>query len=272
MGTPDWIKHYLDRIGVSDPAPPTRETLFRLHRAHLFAVPFENLDIHVPRPIVLRPEALREKIIDRRRGGFCFEQNGLFHDVLSGLGFRVRRVEANVYSAERKDFGIPMNHMALIVGLEEGDVLADVGFGASFIDPLPLDSTEVQEQDAGLFRLEVVGQDPALVGGAVAGENAAHTLFHCRELGAPDMHVAYRFYDRAHELNDYDAACHYMQTSPETHFTQKRLCSQWTPSGRSTLTDRKWIQTDWTGRRVEVDVPDDSEFEERLESEFGIRL
>lgn len=272
MNTQDWIRRYLDRIGVGEPVPPTRETLFRLHRAHLFAVPFENLDIHVPRPIVLRPESLREKIIERRRGGFCFEQNGLFHDVLSGLGFKVRRVEANVYSAERNNFGIPMNHMALIVGLDEGEVLADVGFGASFIDPLPLESTEVQTQDAGFFRLEVVDRASTHMDDAAAGEKAAHTLFHCRELGAPEMHIAYRFFDRGHELSDYDAACHYMQTSPETHFTQKRLCSQWTPKGRSTLTDRKWIQTDWTGKRVEVDIQDDSEFEERLESEFGIRL
>lgn len=80
---------YLHRIGVRGPVPPTAETLRQLHDAHLLAVPFENLSIHWQEPIVLSDDALFEKIVVRRRGGFCYERNGLFAALLRSLGFNV---------------------------------------------------------------------------------------------------------------------------------------------------------------------------------------
>ena len=81
------VAEYLERMAYDGPTDPTEETLRRLHHAHLLAVPFENLDIHLDRPIVLDVDALFEKVVRRRRGGFCYELNGLFGWLLGELGF-----------------------------------------------------------------------------------------------------------------------------------------------------------------------------------------
>ena len=85
---------YLDRIGYSGPTEPTAETLVALHRAHMLAVPFENLDIHLGRRNVLDPEHVFDKVVRRRRGGWCFELNGLFALLLETLGYTVTRYAA----------------------------------------------------------------------------------------------------------------------------------------------------------------------------------
>jgi N-hydroxyarylamine O-acetyltransferase len=121
------LKAYFERIGYDGPSQPDSETLCALHRTHLFAVPFENLDIHLKRPIILEEDRLYAKIVHQRRGGFCYEHNGLFAAVLRELGFEVTLLEARV-GAKTWDAGQPFDHMALLVDLEER-WLADVGFG-----------------------------------------------------------------------------------------------------------------------------------------------
>ncbi len=100
------IKAYLDRIDYHGPLEPTAETLRQLHRAHMLAVPFENLDIHLDRPIMLDDAALFSKIVERRRGGFCYEMNGLFAALLGALGFRIDKLAAGV-TREGGGFGPP---------------------------------------------------------------------------------------------------------------------------------------------------------------------
>ena len=105
---------YLHRLGVRGPVPPTAKTLHQLHEAHLLAVPFENLSIHWQEPIVLSDDALFEKIVVRRRGGFCYELNGLFAALLRSLGFNVTMLSAEV-ADDRGEFGPPFDHLALAV-------------------------------------------------------------------------------------------------------------------------------------------------------------
>ncbi|HXG91004.1 MAG TPA: arylamine N-acetyltransferase, partial [Blastocatellia bacterium] len=93
------VEKYLDRINYSGSLEPTSETLRALHRAHMFAVPFENLDIHINREIVLDEERILQKIIDERRGGFCYELNGAFAWLLRELGFEVEMLAAGVARA-----------------------------------------------------------------------------------------------------------------------------------------------------------------------------
>lgn len=134
------IAAYCARVDVSGPLPPTAATLRRLHHAHMLAVPFENLDIHWGRPIVLEEARLFEKLVTRRRGGFCYEHNGLFAVVLCELGFTVDLLEARVGENPWED-SLPWDHMTLLVTLEER-WLADVGFGDGFREPLLLDEAE----------------------------------------------------------------------------------------------------------------------------------
>jgi N-hydroxyarylamine O-acetyltransferase len=128
---------YLKRINYSGPVIPAAETLRHLQLAHLLSVPFENLSIHSHQPIVLDDEALFDKIVSRRRGGFCYELNGLFAALLRALGFDTRMLSASVANA-KAEWGPEFDHMTLLVTLEQR-WLADVGFGDSFIEPLPLD-------------------------------------------------------------------------------------------------------------------------------------
>src|SRR5512142_614057 len=112
------VKTYLARIYYHGSVDPTLETLCALHRAHMQAVPFENLDIPLKRPIVLDEELLFDKIVNRRRGGFCYELNGLFSALLRKMGFNVRRLSARTANAGG-GFGMEFGHMTLLVQDEE---------------------------------------------------------------------------------------------------------------------------------------------------------
>lgn len=128
---------YLKRIGYSGPLRPGLETLRGLHKKHLLSVPFENLDIHLGRRIILNEEAFYEKIIKHQRGGYCYELNGCFASLLTRLGFRVRMLSAKVAS-KNGGFTPEFDHMALLVSLKDR-WLVDVGFGDSFTEPKLLD-------------------------------------------------------------------------------------------------------------------------------------
>jgi N-hydroxyarylamine O-acetyltransferase len=131
------VQAYLDRIEYRGPFDPNFEMLRQLHLAHLVHVPFENLSIHAHKPIVLNDSALFEKIVTRRRGGFCYELNGLFAALLRELGFEVAMLSAQV-AGNQNEFSRDFDHMTLRVALNQEQWLADVGFGDSFNEPLPL--------------------------------------------------------------------------------------------------------------------------------------
>ena len=145
------VTAYLDRINYCGSRVPTAETLRDLQVAHLLAVPFENLSIHAKEPIVLEDEALFTKIVERRRGGFCYECNGLFAALLRALGFNVAMLSAEVANAAVV-FGPAFDHMTLLVSLEQR-WLVDVGFGDSFREPLRLDEPNEQLQGRSAYRI-----------------------------------------------------------------------------------------------------------------------
>ena len=144
------VDAYLERIGYAGPREPSEDTLVALHRAHMLAVPFENLDIHLGVANVLDPEHVFDKIVTRRRGGWCYELNGLFALLLESLGFAVTRYSASVVVSDppSPDFA----HLTLRVDLDR-PWLADVGFGASFTRPLRLDDDGDQERDGSTYRV-----------------------------------------------------------------------------------------------------------------------
>ncbi|HYP54003.1 MAG TPA: arylamine N-acetyltransferase, partial [Pyrinomonadaceae bacterium] len=153
------VEAYLRRIGYDGPRDVSADTLRRLHAAHMLSVPFENLSIHSAEPVVLEDGALFEKIVGRRRGGFCYELNGLFAALLRALGFDVSMLSAGVARPDG-DFGPDFDHMALMVTLGER-WLADVGFGDSFREPLRLDERGEQEDAGRVYR--IVGDGGRLV-------------------------------------------------------------------------------------------------------------
>lgn len=245
------LSAYLSRIGVRGPLSPSSETLRQLHHAHLLAVPFENLSIHWGEPIVLDDNALFEKIVVRRRGGFCYELNGLFAALLRSLGFDVTMLSAEV-ADDKGGFGPPFDHMALAVTLE--DVwLADVGFGDSFRQPLLLDYRGEQTQGDDAFRIHATGEQ---------------FVVSRRKEGA-DWRPQYRFTLAPHEYADYEAMCRYHQTSPHSHFTQQPICSRATIDGRISVSPRRLITTRGPVRE-ELELATEAEYVDALHEHFGI--
>ncbi len=228
-----------------------------MHLAHLQSVPFENLSIHSSEPIVLEDQALFEKIVSRRRGGFCYELNGLFASLLRALGFDVVKLSARVANANG-EFGPDFDHMTLMVTAPDAPQirwLADVGFGDCFNEPLLLDSRGVQQQGARAYRLDAAEDHFVLMQREDEGE----------------WKPQYRFTLAAHEYPDYAAMCHYHQTSPQSHFTKARVCTRTTPDGRITLSELRFITT-VNGKRQERVLDDESAYQSVLREQFGIEL
>ena len=248
------IQKYLDRINYSGPLDPSITTLRSLHRAHMFAIPFENLDIHIGRPILLGEEVFFDKIVEHRRGGFCYELNGLFAALLHNVGFDVSMLSAGVARPDG-GFSPDFDHMALLVRTDS-DWLADVGFGDSFVEPIKLDESTITRDPTAEYGIKAHGET---------------RILQRRGDSEGTWTPQYRFSLEPHLLSEYEDMCSYQQTSPESHFTQNRICSLATPTGRITVTNDKLIITT-DGIREERTISDETEFNTLLAQHFGIYL
>ncbi len=258
---------YLRRISYSGPLAPALDSLRALHYEHLLAVPFENLDIHCGVPIVLDVEKLFEKIILHRRGGFCYELNSLFAALLRELGFQVTLLSARVPKAENC-VGPEFDHLCLRVDLET-PWLADVGFGESFIEPLPLLPNAQQYQRNAFYCLEPCDGRWRVLRYAPEPDNRRGVPVQT-DFGS-EWRMLYDFTLQPRQLSDFAAMCHHHQTSPDSHFTRNRVCSILTPTGRITLTGTRLVITESSTRR-ECPLDDAKEYTSALERHFGIRL
>lgn len=247
------LRNYLDRIGHSGPRTPTLETLKDLHRQHLLTVPFENLDIPLKREIRLDLERIYDKMVRSGRGGFCYEQNGLFCWLLRELGFDVDMLSARVASGDG-GYGPEFDHMLLLVRIAGERWIADVGFGDSFVEPLRLDTQELQFDRGMEYQ--------------IVRDGDAYLLLR-REDGRLEKKFLFTLTPR--HLPDYAEMCVYHQTSPHSTFTYRRVCSKATPTGRITLTGTSLIVTE-EGKRTEVEIGSDEDFERMLRVHFGIAL
>lgn len=259
------IDAYLERIQYAGGTAPTIENLRELQRRHLTAIPFENLDIHLGRPISLKETALFEKIVTEGRGGFCYELNGLFAWLLKALGYRLTYLSA---SDAREDGGFSpaFDHLTLLVGpistpdspavgCQASVWLADVGWGDTFREPLEFRMGYVQIQGERAFRIE------EHEGGCLLWQRTPQGRWK-RD---------FRFDLEQRGFADFLPMCAYHQTSPESRWTQERLCTIAKPGGRVTLKDSRLIITKGTVRR-EREICDAAEYSATLEAHFGIRL
>jgi N-hydroxyarylamine O-acetyltransferase len=252
---------YLDRIDTGRPAKADTAALHALHRAHLLAVPFENLSIHLREPISLADGELIDKIVTRRRGGFCYELNGAFALLLAALGFDVRLLSARVFGDDW--LGPPFDHLALLVHTADGDGrwLADVGFGSHSEFPLRFGERGQQDDPAGSFRLAEAGADADFGTGPQAGDIDV----------IRDGQPQYRLERRERTLADFGPTCWWQQTSPESHFTRTTICSRLTAGGRISISGRTLIRTA-DGKRTEEELPADTAVLAAYRDHFGIIL
>jgi N-hydroxyarylamine O-acetyltransferase len=244
------IPVYLQRIGIDGTLPPTVETLQRLHRAHAATIPFENLDILLGRGISLDIDDLQDKLLRHRRGGYCYEHNLLFAALLERLGFDVMRLAARVQSASK-----PRTHMLLNVRIDGETWLADVGFGAALLEPIPLRNGVPAQQGGWIYRLDH----------RASGEWILRSL---RPEGWADL---YAFVDDPQLPIDYAVYNHYVSTHPKSPFTGKVVAIRTTPDVRFTLNDHEFTigRPDGATERHHLDA---GAFVATLRKRFGIDL
>ena len=245
------IDAYLDRIGYHGDRAPTLENLRSMHRAHAFTVPFENLDIGLGTPIVVDESVNFDKIVGRRRGGFCLELTGTFGRTLRTLGYLVDVIGARVMMDGR--LGRPRGHMVLIVHVDDERWLADVGFGGRVIEPLRM--ADGVEQLVGDRRYNIA-------------RDGDRWFVSCTEPGNPPG--MYTFTDEPLEFEAFHDVCRWLQTSPESRFTQGSVASLARENGRATLAGTRLITMEGAERTEREIAPE--EVGAVLQQEFGIRL
>ncbi len=250
------VTAYLQRMNYRGTLEPTAATVRALHVAHLQHVPFENLDVMRRRLFNLDPAALFDKIVTHRRGGFCYELNGLFALLLEQLGFKVTRLAARVIGADGR-VGPELDHLTLQVQChDQGNSvwLTDVGFGDSFLEPLRFEEEGVQPDGLRAYRIE--------------RDESQRWLWERDYDGT--WRRQYSFDLQPRQLSEFAAMCVWHQTSPDSIFTQRRVCTRATPDGRITLSELRLITT-MHGQRTERTIREE-EYQDVLREEFEIVL
>lgn len=244
---------YLSRIGADKfDISANLETLDFLQKQHLLKIPFENLDIHWKKPIVLDTDRFYQKIVERKRGGFCYELNGLFSELLAEIGFKNKIISARVAFGEG-DFSNEYDHLAILTEINDEKFLVDVGFGDFSAAPLKVVLDIEQNVSNGTFLIEKFDEE----------------YFKVSKKDGGVWKSEYIFKDLERDLAEFTDMCEFHQTSPESHFTHGKVCSILTDDGRKTLTDKKFITTK-NAEKIEQNVDSEEDFRRILRREFSI--
>lgn len=240
------VNDYLRRIEYGGPLSPTRQTLHNLHRAHLLAIPFENIDVQIRERRPFTMEAAYEKIVKERRGGWCYEMNGLFALILRELGFTFDLVAGAVGRDKHGDSAL-FNHLAILVHLEK-TYLADVGF-AGTLTPLPL---RAGEHNDGRMTFALT-------------QHGEWWRFH-----SPDG-VTFDFTATPRQFKDFEHKARLLASTAESFFVQNLVVMQLTEDGDRTLVNAKFKAQSAT-EILEETAPTAGEFARILDEEFDLRV
>lgn len=237
------LSAYLRRIHFDGPVRADLATLRMLHRLHGQHICYENFDVHFGRPMTIDPRAAFDKLVQRRRGGWCYEMNGVFGLVLDAIGFNVRRLRA--------DGSTPATHLVLIVDLDGATYVADVGFSDGPPEPYPLREGAFT-QDGFEFRVEF--------------EPDGRWRLHNHRFGAVPGFLAH-----GPDEAGMEARCQWLQTDPESNLAKHIVVFGRTSSGYRSLIDRvlRAATSQGSAKHI-IDTPD--EYVATLRSNFGLDL
>lgn len=255
------------RARIALPARPTLDAagLERVQRAHRLAIPFENLDVALGRPVAIDEGAVFAKLVTARRGGVCFEHDRLFGAALAAFGFAVRPVTARVWLGAGEV--PPLTHVLSLVTLDGQDWIADAGFGGGYAPPMPLvDGVEVAAPDGARFRLARDGQH----GWMLFRDGTAATT-DGRGAG-PGWRPQFSFTTAPVWEADLAMGCHWATTAPASRFTQAAIVSIVLPHGLAALTGRHYRRHVVGGESSEGEIADPRVYRMRLSLMFGIDL
>ncbi len=243
---------YLDRIGYKGEREVSLAVLRSLHAQHIFSVPFENLDIHCGKQITLEVSSIYKKVVEKKRGGFCYELNLLFDGLLRELGFESSIIAARIFDSE----GVPgpaFDHMCLLVELEQL-WLVDVGFGDLFLQPMALQEDTIQTDGRNYFKIEKKAFDEY-----VLLMSSGKTHF-CRK---------YTFSTQVQVVSDFAPLCQDKQTNPNSYFVKNKVCTRPTRTGRITLFNQKLIHKEGE-QKQESFLEDEEQFAAILRKQFDL--
>ncbi|XP_060949701.1 arylamine N-acetyltransferase 2-like [Limanda limanda] len=260
------VQKYLNRIGSLVPAEPDLDAMRSVHTRHLLSVPFEDLTVHSGGRVELDLPLIYDKIVTRRRGGLCYENNGLFSWLLSSLGFQVTMLSAQVKGLITGFYGPPFDHLVLLVTLQGRRWLCDVGFGgAGFSVPLSLETSGPQVEGHRVYRIRKQGDVHFLEWQGEENRGADG-----------DWMEVYKFTLDPRRLEDFTDMCQYHQSSPCSIFFCKSVCTILKPGGRLTCMGRRLISTTFptegAGFKTTTRELQDEEITVILAEEFGIVL
>ncbi len=260
----DRLAAYLQRIELSERPSPDPAGLELLQRAHRLAIPFENLDIRLGRQIHIDSDSVFEKLVTRRRGGYCFEQNRLFSDMLVLAGLPNRPLLARVHQGSPSAEPPPRTHVLLLADIAGESWIADAGFGGSYVAPLRLtDGATATAPDGIRHRLRRVGEP-----GSLAGEWMVERLV---PGGASDWQAQYGFDVAEVAASDLALANHWTSTAPTSRFLGVHMVTITLPFGFASMIDRS-VSVWENGSDHRTDIDDVDAYRETLASRFRLPM
>lgn len=247
------IQEYFKRINFTSKVSPTKEVLFELQSNHLENIPFENLDIHYGSKIELNLDKIFDKIVTRKRGGFCYELNSIFNELLIKIGFKTFLISARVYN-KNGTYGQEFDHMAIIVEIDTKLFLVDVGFGKFTFEPLELIINQSQLDKYGNFMIDKWN----------------NKYYRVNRLEHNEIIPEYIFEFNEKQLIEFEEMCKFHQSNHESHFTKNKVISISKPNGRITLTNTNLKITE--GDETKIVNFNELEFDRYLYKYFNIRI
>jgi N-hydroxyarylamine O-acetyltransferase len=245
---------YLNRISYQGKLEPSLEVLCSLHQHHVFNVPFENLDIHYAKEIILEEAAIYKKVVKNYRGGFCYELNLLFHWLLTQMGFKSKIIAARVVDSQA-ELGPAFDHMCILVDQQQ-PWLIDVGYGDLFLRPIAVKEDEIQTDDRHFFKIE---------------KYSASEYVLLMSPNQVEFTPKYVFSTESQPVANFTRLCHYKQTNPDSYFVKNKVCTKPTLDGRITLFNQKLIHKIGE-HQSEYLIEEERQLRKILKSKFNVMI
>lgn len=246
---------YLNRIGYFKKEIPLNEfSLNELHQKHVLNIPFEDIDIHTKEAILLNFQSIFDKVINRNRGGFCYELNYLFYKLLVEIGFKVKMVSTKIYD-KNGILGPEFDHISLIVSLKE-DWLLDVGFGDLFMSPIKIKHQHITKDWFKFYKIDTL-------------EKGKFLLLESKDGKA--FIKKYEFTTEERKIEDFKHQSQLKQNSEDSYFVKNLICTLPNPKGRITIFNNKLIET-IDGTKKETEIKGALELTSILRDKFNIQI
>lgn len=245
-------ERYLKRIHISQGVDISVHSLKLIQKQHLLTVPFENLDIHIHKKLTTDANALYHKIVERKRGGICYELNGLLALLLGKIGFSIKMLGGKVL----EENGSYFDHLLLSVQIDNQIYLCDVGFGDNFLEPLLFLPGMVQQDAKGTFRIDTLDN--------------IHFALKKYDETADAFKTEYVFNNTAMEIGDFTERMNYFTHSPQSIFKKNLFCSLERENGRISLKHNALICTQ--GEKTSIPINSLDQYMQHLKNEFNIAL